>query len=125
MAAQPPREQGLGHFDVAEKVDVELPPSFLQGKHLDRCVHGDAGVVDQGSQRSTVGLDKGGQISDLLRSSDIEDDGTDIRGLEFAAVDRTPDTGQDVITVGGEFTGSGRAHPGGGAGNDDERWRFR
>jgi hypothetical protein len=50
-------------------------------------IHRDAGVVDQGAQRSAVGLDERRQVGNLLRSGDVEDDGPNVLGLEGEGAD--------------------------------------
>ncbi|MNT27269.1 hypothetical protein D3C72_1628940 [compost metagenome] len=52
-AVQQGRGKRLNNRDLPDHADFDLAAKFIKRNHLKRCINGDAGIVDHGSQGAT------------------------------------------------------------------------
>ncbi|NYJ29799.1 hypothetical protein HNR17_000572 [Galbitalea soli] len=79
---------------MPEEVHIELSPPVLHTEHLERTIDRDPCVVDDGTERAPVRVDLLDERRDLVGSRDIEQDGSDSRGLEVTSVGRSANAGE-------------------------------
>jgi hypothetical protein len=113
----------LRHRDVAEEVDVEQAAPLGERQRLHGRVDLDSGVVDEGAQRTAVGVvgDALHEHRDLGLVGDVESARLDIRGSDSVGVGIPTYAGEDVKAALGEFAGGGGADSRRGPGHHDER----
>jgi len=116
-------QECLRHRDVAEEVDVEQAAPLGERKRLHGRVDLDSGVVDEGAQRTAVGVvgDALHEHRDLGLVGDVESARLDIRGSDSVGVGIPTYAGEDVKAALGEFAGGGGADSRRGPGHHDER----
>jgi hypothetical protein len=94
----------LRHLDVAEEVDVEQAARLGERHRLHGRVDLDSGVVDEGAQRTAVGVvgDALHEHRDLGVVGDVEHDRLEVRGPERLGVGAAAHSGEDVEAAPGK-----------------------
>ena len=100
---------------MAEEVDLELKSPLVEGQGLHRCVDGNAGVVDDRTQTSLlgVGVDSVDERIDVIGDGDVEDDWFDVCCADRVGIARASDAGQDVVALLGQCARGCCSHAGG------------